>query len=366
MDSDNRGWVRILSGPPAWLFSFLFPLSVLYRLVISLNRCLYGMGIRRARGLPRPVVSIGNIAVGGGGKTPLVIWLGRRLAKKGLRVAVLTRGYGGRAITERPVEIGKDMPSRMPDQVGDEAVLLAKNLPRVSVFVSANRYLSGMQALENREIDIFLLDDGFQHFALKRDLDLVVVDNERRFGNGRLLPSGILREPVSRLKDADIIVVTKARNIDPDFGDKLSSLSDAPVLWADYRPTGIRAVGKDSVREIDELKGRPLLAFSGIANPLSFESTLSELSLEVVDRVRYGDHHLYSNKDVHYLTERAASAGAAAMITTEKDLVRWPAAQSSLPCYALPMEVLFLAGEDQLMARILKLTERGGRGETDG
>lgn len=364
---DRRGLAKILDGPPFWLIPLLFALSLLYGAVSAFNRMIFRRRLRRIRRLPRPVVSVGNIAVGGGGKTPLVIWLASRLRKRGIRVAVLTRGYGSfkegkkGAISELHDSTG---PGAL--RAGDEPTLMSQKLEDVPIYVCADRYRAGLYAIGRREIDLFLLDDGFQHFALHRDLDVVVIDDHRRLGNGTLIPSGILREPATRLRDADFIVVTKAGAIDEKFTGSLKEMTDAPISWANYVPVGLIHPGEDRVLNVRDLESTHFLAFSGIANPRSFELSLRELPLIVVDHVRFRDHHRYSSHEVNFLSERAEKMGARALLTTEKDLVRWPSRRPTIPCYALAMDAVFLSGEDILIDRVISLVGERAGGAGDG
>ena len=350
----------LLDEQPLWLKLLSIPLSAVYRMLTSLHRGLYLTGFRRKRKLPRPVVSVGNLSVGGTGKTPLAIWIARKLKEKGIRVAVLSRGYGRRRTT-RDTVLEVDSSKTGPDLVGDEPVLIAQSVPEVPVYVSADRYLAGMKALSTQDFDLFLLDDGFQHHRLARDLDIVVMDDRRRLGNGHLLPWGILREPVSRLLQADIVVMTKADRLDEDFGRILSCLTPAQLAWTGYRPKGITPVADNQGTRGADRSGIGFFLFSGIADPVSFERTVEEMSLRILGRARYPDHHRYQVTDVRELERKASAVGADALLTTEKDAVRWPAKDAGLPCYRLEMSVEFLSGEDPLVERVMAVAAGDGR-----
>ena len=340
---------EVLPDPPAVLLPLLLPLSVLYRGVSALHRHLYTSGILASRRLPRPVVSVGNLAAGGGGKTPLTMWLAERLMASGVRVAVLTRGYGRINRDLRFVKPGDDWRC-----VGDEPALMACKLSGMTVAVSKNRFKAGSAILERGEVDLFLLDDGFQHYALKRDLDIVVVDNGRRFGNGRLLPAGFLRRPLSSLRDADFIIVTRAPCADNEFEHYLKRYSAAQVLWADYRPTGLSPVASlDRAVPVDRPPGA-LVAFCGIAGPESFRDTLRRAGIEVLDLLAFPDHHPFSSSDVQRIMETASRRQAVGLVTTEKDAVRWPAGQTPLPVYVLSVQPE-VQGEKVLLEQVLSL-----------
>lgn len=287
--------------------------------------------------------------MGGGGKTPLTMWVAQRMMASGLRVAVLTRGYG---------RANRDLRFVSPDDdwraVGDEPALMAGKIDGLTVAVLKNRFRAGMEALKRSEVDLFLLDDGLQHYALERDLDILVVDNGRRFGNGRLLPAGILRGPLSRLQDADFIVVTRAQGEDPRFEDDLKRYSQAEILWADYQPSGLWTVGETGpASRVEDLPGR-LLAFSGIAGPEGFRETLKKAGIEVLDLMAFPDHHPYSTGDVRRILDRARQLQAAGLVTTEKDAVRWPAGETPFPVYSLSLRTE-VKKEKVLLDRLLAL-----------
>ncbi len=337
--------------------SLLIPVSILYGMAAGLNRLLFRWGVRGSRDLPRPVVSVGNITIGGAGKTPLVMWLASGLRKRGIRVAVLTRGYGRKISSPGEVVMLRGKMDTDPLVAGDEPLLMAERLGDIPIFVSSRRYRAGVAAMRSGDVDLFILDDGFQHFPLGRDLEIVAVDDRRRFGDGRLLPAGVLREPASRLAEADIVVVTKARAVDAAFEEEIRGHTAAALCWADFRPLGIRAWDGDGIMDPVELEGTKILTFSGIADPESFESTAGKIPCDVRGNSRFRDHHPYGEADVRALLEMAGKVGADAFLTTEKDAVRWPGRLSSLPCYVLVMEPVFLHGEKILMEKVLSLVD---------
>jgi tetraacyldisaccharide 4'-kinase len=342
--------------------SLLLPLSWIYGAGGAAHRASYRVGVLRAHRLPRPVVSVGNLAVGGGGKTPLVIHLANELVERGARVAVLSRGYGRR--NPRAVRIvsrgeGPVMPAQ---EAGDEPHLIASRVPRAWVAVAPRRHHAGQAVLRETSVDMFLLDDGFSHHALARDLDIVTVDARRWFAGGRLLPAGILREPLSRLADADVLVVTKAESVDQGFEEAVRRLLPGPVAWSAYLPDHLSAPD-DLSRELPlgALRNRKVFLFSGIADPLSFESSAAPLCGEVVGRMRFRDHHPFDARDVRRVEEAARRVGAEVLLTTEKDLARLPAGHrpAQLTC-ALTMGISFLQGEKALRSRVMALLENKG------
>lgn len=347
---------EILRTPPIWLRPVLFPLSVLYAGGSALHRALYRVGLLKSSGLPRPVISVGNLTAGGGGKTPIVMWLAESLETEGLKPAILSRGYGRKSEGVRIVD-----PECSWQIFGDEPSMMARKLLKIPVVVSANRRLAGLEILKRQETDLFILDDGFQHRALKRDLDIITVDNTRRFGTGRLLPAGILREPVKMIKEADVVVVTKADNPDPDFGSYLSSLFSGPVLWADFRPDGLLPLkGDRSGNENGHAEG-PFLGFCGIADPDGFRTSLDHMGLIVQDLLVFPDHHPYNDMDVTRILQSARKAGAKALVTTEKDAVRLPDYDHDMPCYVLTIKAV-LPGSASLLINQVKALFQSSRG----
>ncbi|NOY87617.1 MAG: tetraacyldisaccharide 4'-kinase [Deltaproteobacteria bacterium] len=355
---DRRGGEKFAEDHP-WISTLLVPFSIFYGTAVGLNRRLFRWGIRGSRVLPRPVVSVGNISIGGAGKTPLVMWLASRLQERGIKVAILTRGYGGKRSSPGEVVMlhGNEGANIDPLVVGDEPLLMAGRLGDVPIFISSQRYRAGEVALKNGNVDLFILDDGFQHFPLARDLEIVAVDDRRRFGTGRLLPAGVLREPASRLAEADIIVVTKAQAVDAGFEEEIRRHTDADLCWADFRPLGIRAFNGDEILDPVEFEGTKFLTFSGIADAKSFEATAGKISCAIRGNARFKDHHPYGEGDVRALMDMAGKVGADAFLTTEKDAVRWPGRLSGLPCYALVMEPVFLHGEKILMEKVISLVD---------
>ncbi len=353
---DRRGIERYAQNPGPVVAILLTVLSLLFGAVITLNRLLFSVGIRRSRSVGPPVVSVGNIAVGGGGKTPIVMWIADILKDRGIKVTVLSRGYGRKGSGTRILGGLKGQNDPDPEQYGDEPCLIFKRTG-LPVYISANRYKAAAAAENDREVDIFIMDDGFQHYPLKRDLDIVTIDNRRRFGNGKLLPAGILREPVSRLDDASIIVVTKADDVDEEFSRLISEKTGVPVGWADYRISGLRGGKSDEVLPVDHIADERAYIFSGIADPESFESLAGRLPCEIAGSFRFRDHHSFTAADVASLNSMADSADATMLLMTEKDLVRWPGEVKGLPCYALLIEPVFLRGEDAILESVFSLLE---------
>ena len=301
---------------------------------LALLSGLYGLGVRirlkayacvNRRCLPGFVVSVGNLTVGGTGKTPAACMLAEWAMDGGYRPAILSRGYGGHYRTRVHVVSDEHGIHAGPTQAGDEPVLLARKLKGVPVILSKKRYLAGSLAAEKYKSNFFILDDGFQHLALKRDLDLVLIDAATPFGNGHLLPWGPLREPVDQLKRADALILTRSGG-DPG-GDGLKGmireqLPDKAVYRADHIPEKVIFPYKKRDYGPGFLKGRRLLGFAGIARPEIFRQTLVRLGGDPVFFTGYPDHHVFTRKDLDHLVAKKAELKADYLLTTEKDWVK--------------------------------------------
>ena len=301
-----KGCRRLLEIP-------LAAASLLYRVGLGLDQ---SRKAKRARRLPRPVVSVGNVTVGGTGKTPVTLWLARQVEEMGKIPCILSRGYGSEGKKPRRVEPG------CADwrKYGDEPVLLADRLGTGKVYVGQDRWRAGYLALEEDDgIDLFLLDDGFQHRQLARDRDVVLVDAERHFGNNRLLPWGPLREPMESLSRADFVGLIHRSRAFPSSAEALSNPVELPIALG---PIGWSVPGERRIRPLSELSGdRPAWLLSGIGHPQGFEQTVRECGLEVAHHSIYRDHHPYSRSDLQREIEAAGSHGAR-LVTTAKDAVR--------------------------------------------
>lgn len=307
-------------GRTAALRAGLRLLSLPYWGGVAVRNRLYDLGLLRQAKLPCPVISVGNLTVGGAGKTPTVILLANLLRKKGRRPAVLSRGYGGRAAA--PVSIVSDENRVLMEwsEAGDEPVLIARAVPGVPVLTGAERRLTGRAAVEQFSADILILDDAFQHRQLFRDLDIVLINAALPFGNGRLLPGGPLREPKASLRRAHILIRTGAE------GDKVEPLEEAvsglPFFHGIHRPQGIVEGRTGRLLPAASLQGEKVCAFAGIGRPESFRRSLIALGAKVVSFRTFPDHYPYLRPDIDALRRLAAETGADRIITTEKDGVR--------------------------------------------
>jgi tetraacyldisaccharide 4'-kinase len=278
--------------PPSWLR----PASALFGRIVALRRAVYRHGVKKTERLPVPVIVVGNLTVGGTGKTPLVIWLAEFLSRSGYRPGIVSRGYGG-ARHERPSVV---QPQSEPKWVGDEPVLLARRTGR-PVCVHANRAWAGRTLLATEDCDVLIADDGLQHYALARDIEIAVVDGERRFGNGALLPAGPLREPVERLGEVDFIV-TRNR---PEIGEYEMLLAGDEA---------VRLNDPSQRKPLAALGATPVHAVAGIGNPGRFFDFLRQAGLTVVTHA-FPDHHAFAPADLRFDDDFP-------VLMTEKDAVK--------------------------------------------
>ncbi|MBM4300434.1 MAG: tetraacyldisaccharide 4'-kinase [Deltaproteobacteria bacterium] len=313
------------AGPPPGpvLCTGAAVLARLYGLGASGRRALYARGLRKARRLPAPVVSVGNLTVGGAGKTPVVAFLARLWRDRGKRVAILSRGYGGRSRSVTCISDGQNTYGK-PPEVGEEPYWLARTLPGVAVYTGACRYAAGMAAWEKCKPDLFLLDDGFQHFQLHRDLDLVLLDAASPFGNGHLLPRGPLREPLAALAAAQSLILTRfdRERHQAQFATIHRAFPDKPLLTATIAPLSVTAYPGGQAQAPAALRHQALMAFAGLARPEVFAATLQALGVDLKGFRIFPDHHAFSHEELDNLTETARALGAGGLVTTGKDWAR--------------------------------------------
>ncbi len=295
--------------------SFLWPLSILYGAGARLRAWTYRAGIVHQRRLRGIVVSVGNLTVGGTGKTPMVVWIAQRFATIGKRTAVLSRGY-------RPLPQRSRVASGVEILEGwnDEAALLHERLGEtVTIGVGANRFAKGRE-LESRGIECFILDDGFQHLQLARDLDIVLLDATNPFGGGHLLPAGRLREPIFALRRADIVVITRSEHA-PAIEAIIQRHTSAPIFYARTELLSMETYGQPASTKNNQPTGnQKFFAFCGIGNPSAFFDDLKTWGIQVAGHATFRDHHLYTETDLSELESRAVAAGADALLCTEKDI----------------------------------------------
>lgn len=331
----------------AYLTYPLYPFSLIYGGAVRLWLFTYKIGIKKAQVLGVPVISVGNIVAGGTGKTGCVIYLTSLLRKMGKRVCVLTRGYGGRVS-------GIVAPSVNPLDWGDEALLLRKHLPKTPILTGKDRVRTGLDAIEKFNPDLLILDDGFQYLRLSRDLNILLVDAANPWGGRNFPPCGLLREPLSSISRADIIMMTRvdqANGLDP-LRAKLNRLNpEASILTAMYKPLWLEHHITKERMKLESLEGLRIVVFSGIGNPVSFERKLETLGAVIVKSFRFLDHHIYSAKELGHLLKQY---NCCPLIATEKDGVKLP---GDFPCLILKVKMVIVEGEELIEQSIRSILE---------
>ncbi len=326
---------------------FLFPLyliSILFGIIIRVRVILYYLGIFKKRYLPCPVISVGNLTLGGTGKTPLVIYLAKGLKERGLSVAILTRGYKGKM---KEGLLIKDTQNISPKILGDEPSLLIKTLDEIPVIIGSNRFRNAQVALKKFPIAGFLLDDGFQHLKLHRDIDILLIDSQIGFGDKNIFPRGILREPVSHLRRADIYLITKIINKDTSrlIEDEILRLKPFSIIFhSNYEPLFL-INRKEEINDIESFYGKNVMALSSIGNPYYFSHLLKECGMIVANEITFPDHHYYTDRDLTFIKEKVKQVDC--IVTTEKDMVKLNCLDiEQLPIYALRVEMRIWEEED--------------------
>ncbi len=326
---------------PPLLRILLWPLSQVYGAYVRCRRALYSRGWLKPRRLKATVISVGNLTVGGTGKTPMVLWLAEKFLTQGKRVAILTRGYKG------------------SHGSSDEIKVLKRRLGGKVLFgIGPDRFVSGSRLESQHAVDVFLLDDGFQHLQLARNLDIVMLDGSRQLESEWLLPAGSLREPVAACRRADIFVVTrKSEKPVIKGGDAVV----VPIFYAQTRLIGFQKFGPlAETKDRSYLGPGPFLAFCGIGNPSAFFDDLSRWQVPVVEKKVFPDHHKYSSMELGQLQSRSIACGAAGLITTEKDAENLPVTDVRLPIWIAVIELAFNVERELLAAIDSKLAARQG------
>ena len=360
-DKEVRGlWRRLI-------MTVFYVFSLIYGQLVNLKLSMYHIGWFKKERLTCFVISLGNVTVGGTGKTPTAQHLAREIRDMGYRVAILNRGY--RAKWRGAVGIVSDGHALKMDAetAGDEAFMLAKHLPNVPVLIGPERAVTGRYAIEHFGAQVAILDDGYQHWQLERDMDILLVDAVNVFGNGYLLPRGTLREPLSHIDRADVCLMTKVDQAAPGAIEYIwetfrSYNQDGLILESIHQPRQFVRLA-DWYEDIaaggvpvTELRGKKVLAVSAIGNPASFEQTLADLGIEIVESMRYPDHHDYGEKDMAEVLYRAETLGVEAIIITEKDAVKVPGdvvrAKWRIPMYVISVEVTFQKGQEAFFSTL--------------
>lgn len=320
--------------------------SLPYYLAIRVRNVLYDRGWRKIYRSGLPVISVGNLSVGGTGKSPTVAWLAAWFRQQGIRTAILSRGYG-----------------QLDDGRNDEALELELKLPDVPHLQHWDRIASAQVAEQELQMELLILDDGFQHRRLARDLDLVLIDATDSAQARRLLPGGLRREPISSLARASVIVWTRVDQVSPGALEQLVQESkkaspNALSVLTTHRPKSILAFPNET-RPLEDLRGTPVLAFCGIGNPNSFFRSLENLGAEIIDRRPWPDHHAFTKEDIRWLESWKMERSAAKLICTVKDWVKiQETALSGRELWALSIELEIVQGQSELESLLCSIEEK--------
>jgi len=357
--------------------SIAYGFSKIFQVAVKTRRFLYNFRILRDSTLGVQVIAIGNLTVGGTGKTPVVEKFARELRDEGRNVAILSRGYRSKPVPVHrwlmnkillrddttPPRVVSDGRSLLLDSemAGDEPYMLASNLKDVVVLVDKDRVKSGRYAIEKFGCDTLLLDDGFQYWKLKgRRLDVVLIDRQQPFGNERLLPRGTLREPPSHLARANFIFITKSDGNTAALRRRIAQVNPAAgIIECIHHPLYLEDVFTGQRFGLDLLKGRKMASLSGIAQPESFEQSLVQLKAELVYSKRFADHHRFTQQEILNVINRGKKRQAEAIITTQKDAVRFPKLdRRDLPIYFMRVEIKILSGANDFQDCVRKICFR--------
>jgi tetraacyldisaccharide 4'-kinase len=356
---------------------FLFGGSKIFQVAVKIRRWLYNFRILRDKTLGVQVIAIGNLTVGGTGKTPVVEKFARELRDAGRNVAILSRGYRSRPVPihtkllnklllrddQTPPRVVSDGKSLLldSDTAGDEPYMLASNLKDVVVLVDKDRVKSGRYAIEKFGCDTLLLDDGFQYWDLRgRRHDVVLIDRQQPFGNEHMLPRGTLREPPSHLARAHTIFITKSDGKTAELRERIAKLnSTAAVIECIHQPLYFEDVFTGERKGLELLAGKRVASLSGIAQPESFENSLVKLGGELVYAKRFADHHRFSQQEILNAINRAKKRTADIILTTQKDAVRFPKIdRRDLPFYFMRVEIKIVAGANDFQDCVRKICFR--------
>ncbi len=359
---------------PATLRIFLKALSLLFSMIVQVRLWLYRHRIIRPSTLGCQVISVGNLTVGGTGKTPVVEVFARNLQQQGRKVAILSRGYKSKELPfwqkmvqrittgkiEAPPRVVSDGQRLLLDSwtAGDEPFMLASNLADVAVVVDKDRVKAGKYAIKELGCDTLILDDGFQYLKLGHRLDIALVDRTNPFGGGHLLPRGLLREPMRNIKRAGFIFITKCgEGGAPELKEQLRRLNPvAEISECRHAAKFLKDVFGDQTYPLEKLKGLKITAISAIAVPESFENALRDFGAEIVYVRRFADHHRFSQQEIINTINWGIKRGAEAILTTEKDAVRFPFVERrDIPIMFMRVEIEMLSGQEEFMGWINRI-----------
>ncbi len=337
---------RKTGGLAAWMRAVFWLLTPVYWGVVAGRNCLFDTGLKRTHDVDVPIVSVGNITTGGTGKTPVVAWVAEWLKSRGVHVCLVSRGY------------------RALDAAGnDEQRVLEQLCPGVPHVQNRDRVAAAQHAVKQYKAEVLVLDDGFQHRRLHRDLDIVLLDATNPWGYGYLLPRGLMREPRSALRRANVVVLTRVDQVDQGalvtLREEVQRETQAPVTEVTFRPIFLRSLTGETA-SVESLVNERVFAFCGIGNPKGFRRTLRDTGVSITDDAfrPFVDHHHYTQREFEQLVTDAISQGATALVTTQKDLVKLDSAWSmTLPVWAVVIGAEVVAGRTALEAVLMSVVD---------
>ena len=350
----SKFFYKIISPGRKWycfpVFAILILMSLVYSLGHHFRLWAYRWGVFPSRKLDCRVISVGNLTLGGTGKTPFVMMIAETLRGNGLKPAILSRGYGGKSCN--PVNVVCDGRQTLlsPEWVGDEAVMMAEKLKNVPVITGPDRYQTGQYALEHFDIDTLVLDDGFQHLALDRDLDILLFNHFRPLGNGHLFPAGELREPAGETRRADMVCFTHYSGGAINFDPRL--LGSVTQVKTHLRLDSIIRMDDEEVLGAELLKNEPVAAFCGIAKPEGFRQILLDSQIKPKFFKSFPDHHPYTLQDIKEFEARAIKEGAKFILLPEKDAVKLKDMKLTLPFFKVVIELEIIEGRETFNKQI--------------
>jgi len=358
-------WSNIHERKKASAFTVLLTIvSFVYGLGVWMRLVAYKIGALKTKSLSACIISIGNITVGGTGKTPFVAMLAEWAGRRGSKLAILSRGYKGKGISDSTVVSDGTKVLASVDEVGDEPVLLARKLSSVPVLVSRERQPAGDLAVRRFGSEILLLDDGYQHLSLHRDLNILLIDAKRQFGNGSLVPRGPLREPLEEIRRSDVIVITKCTT--DCTGNSLdgflqNNFPGKPVYRSRHLPDKIVFPVSGETYSPEFLSSKKLVVFTGLAHPADFLQMVESLGAQVVHFEAFPDHHLFVQRELGNLVSHKKAFGADFLLTTEKDWVRIDGRiKVDVDIAVLEIKMELLSDSDAFFEIIMEAIERSG------
>ena len=321
------------------VISFFLPF--IYGSLVAIRNFFYETNILSTKSLNCKVISIGNITVGGSGKTPTVEYLSNLLQSKGHKVGIISRGYKRKSKSTLVVTDGKKKPESWK-HVGDEPFLLAHKLENIPIVVGTSRYKAGSMMIEKFQPDVILIDDGFQHLSLHRDLDIVLVNSKDKRSDHKLIPSGKLREPISNLTKADLIIITKSNIHAPSnyLINKIESFN-RPTIYNELQIDSLLQIKSNKINKLDKIANKKVYLFSALGDNESFKKIMGYTDAKIVGHSKYPDHYQYTLDDLNDIEQKATTCNAEFLITTEKDLVKINPQNRKIDIYAIRMKMIF-------------------------